>query len=570
MIKCYNGGKLGLQEDECSVIEFGNKTIAVVDTAAYKISAVTSLLDDETLKREIIEEMCRINKYEFPSEVSKLDNLSRDMFSRIYRIARINIKLRDDLGAGEEKLFKRFTADKSSDEKFHDNANRFKGTLFENESGIRICIYSNNNRSSISHNKIKAEMFDALVCCIWTDDDQEPPYEEKDYDEDQRWYYYEIEDLKQKMQKQTELGNEETGFQIPFGEDKPCSLSEVCNKLKSLIEENGENEVAEAEEPPFDSAQKIYYGPPGTGKTRKAKIEALKIVTGKNEKELCENDDLSIFKENKDKANDIGIDKDQIQIVQFHPSYSYNEFMETIDARGINKDGVFKKIANDARNHPDKKYVLIIDEINRANVSEVLGELLYGIEYRGQKITTGISNDDFSVPENLYIIGTMNTADRSLQALDYAVRRRFTFKKVKAELPDPKPPEQKEDVKDKGCYEIENGHFFCQNVFKKVQEDVMKSVARGIDPEDIMPGISYFLVNGKNKKTESDPDSYDEDHLKYKMEYELIPLLREYAKNGMFTKRKKLDINEKSLVELLYDNTYFEYLENNLSESEKK
>lgn len=66
----------------------------------------------------------------------------------------------------------------------------------------------------------------------------------------------------------------------------------------------------------------------------------------------------------------------------------------------------------------------------------------------------------------------------------------------------------------------------------------MKSVARGIDPEDIMPGISYFLVNGKNKKTESDPDSYDEDHLKYKMKYELIPLLREYAKNGMFTKRK--------------------------------
>ena len=264
----------------------------------------------------------------------------------------------------------------------------------------------------------------------------------------------------------------------------------------------------------------------------------------------------------------IKICKEQIQIVQFHPSYSYNEFMETIDARGINKDGVFKKIANDARNHPDKKYVLIIDEINRANVSEVLGELLYGIEYRGQEITTGISNDDFSVPENLYIIGTMNTADRSLQALDYAVRRRFTFKKVKSELP--KPKQQEEDVKNKGCYEISNGQFFCQNIFKKVQEDVMKSVARGIDPEDIMPGISYFLVNGKDKKSESDPDSYDEEHRKYKMKYELIPLLREYAKNGMFTKRKKLDINGKSLVEVLYDNTYFDYLENNRSESEKK
>lgn len=79
-----------------------------------------------------------------------------------------------------------------------------------------------------------------------------------------------------------------------------------------------------------------------------------------------------------------------------------------------------------------------------------------------------------------------------------------------------------------------------------------------------------FGVYQINKKSELDLDSYDEEHRKYKMKYELIPLLREYAKNGMFTKRKKLDINEKSLVELLYDNTYFEYLENNLSESEKK
>lgn len=356
---------------------------------------------------------------------------------------------------------------------------------------------------------------------------------------------------------------------------KSVCFSELCDDLKAMLKVGAESAI-------IDDKQIIYYGPPGTGKTRKAKIEAVKIVTGNNCSDI---DALNLFEgrinnkgTNEEKENDkknIEICEEQIQIVQFHPSYSYNEFMETIDARGINKDGVFKKIANDARNHPDKKYVLIIDEINRANVSEVLGELLYGIEYRGQKITTGISNDDFSVPENLYIIGTMNTADRSLQALDYAVRRRFTFKKVKAELPDPKPPEQKEDVKDEGCYEIANGQFFCQNIFKKVQEDVMKSVARGIDPEDIMPGISYFLVNGKNKKTESDPDSYDEDHLKYKMEYELIPLLREYAKNGMFTKRKKLELEEESqsLIELLHSGNYLKILlthRRKLSESEKK
>ena len=91
----------------------------------------------------------------------------------------------------------------------------------------------------------------------------------------------------------------------------------------------------------------------------------------------------------------------------------------------------------------------------------------------------------------------------------------------------------------------------------KVQEHVMKSVARGIDPEDIMPGISYFLVNvNKNSR------SYDEDHLKYKMEYELIPLLREYAKNGMFTKRRKLAKESQSLVELLHSGDYKKILLN--------
>ena len=349
--------------------------------------------------------------------------------------------------------------------------------------------------------------------------------------------------------------------------DKTDRVGEIINVLKEYLTE--ENRIIDK---PFnlkklrdDSKQRIYYGPPGTGKTRKAKIEAVKIVTGNNYSDI---EALNLFEgrinnkgtneENENDKKNINICKEQIQIVQFHPSYSYNEFMETIDAQGSNKDGIFKKISNSARENPEKKYVLIIDEINRANVSEVLGELLYGIEYRGQMITTGILNKDFSVPDNLYIIGTMNTADRSLQALDYAVRRRFTFKKVKAEMPEPQAPFKG----DEDCYliassEANSKKYFCKKIFMKVQEHVMKSVARGIDPEDIMPGISYFLVNvNKNSR------SYDEDHLKYKMEYELIPLLREYAKNGMFTKRRKLAKESQSLVELLHSGDYKKILLN--------
>ncbi|MFR5151726.1 MAG: AAA family ATPase [Ruminococcus sp.] len=84
----------------------------------------------------------------------------------------------------------------------------------------------------------------------------------------------------------------------------------------------------------------------------------------------------------------------------------------------------------------EKKYVLIIDEINRANVGEVLGEALFGLEYRNYNITTSISGKAFSIPDNVYIIGTMNTADYALSQLDYAIRRRFCFVKMEAREPE--------------------------------------------------------------------------------------------------------------------------------------
>lgn len=126
------------------------------------------------------------------------------------------------------------------------------------------------------------------------------------------------------------------------------------------------------------------------------------------------------------------IDENRIEFVQFHQNYSYEDFM--MGYKPVNdgfelKYGVFYKFCQKAANQPDKDFFFIIDEINRGNMSKIFGELLMLIErdYRGTKATLAYNGLSFSVPKNLYIIGMMNTADRSLAMIDYALRRRFSF-----------------------------------------------------------------------------------------------------------------------------------------------
>ena len=128
-------------------------------------------------------------------------------------------------------------------------------------------------------------------------------------------------------------------------------------------------------------------------------------------------------------------DDSRIEFVQFHQNYSYEDFMmgyKPVEDGFELKYGIFYRFCQKAANHPDKDYFFIIDEINRGNMSKIFGELLMLIErdYRGTKATLAYNGLSFSVPKNLYIIGMMNTADRSLAMIDYALRRRFSFFEV--------------------------------------------------------------------------------------------------------------------------------------------
>jgi 5-methylcytosine-specific restriction protein B len=153
--------------------------------------------------------------------------------------------------------------------------------------------------------------------------------------------------------------------------------------------------------------QVILYGPPGTGKTYLAQKLARHVA-----------------------------DRDAVELVQFHPSYSYEDFIEGFRPAQVAdgspgfelRAGPLRLLVSRARGNPSQPHVLIVDEINRANMAKVFGELYFLLEYRDQSIRLQYSpTEPFWLPPNVFIIGTMNTADRSIALLDAAIRRRFAF-----------------------------------------------------------------------------------------------------------------------------------------------
>ncbi|WP_146243965.1 AAA family ATPase [Curtobacterium sp. MCBD17_013] len=155
--------------------------------------------------------------------------------------------------------------------------------------------------------------------------------------------------------------------------------------------------------------QVIFYGPPGTGKTFLAQALAAHVTSGSD---------------------------GDATIVQFHPTYSYEDFFEGFrpvasDEAGNLKftlrKGPLRRLADAAADNPESNFFLVIDEINRGNIAKVFGELYFLLEYRDSEISLLYSDEPFTLPSNIFVIGTMNTADRSIAMLDAAMRRRFAF-----------------------------------------------------------------------------------------------------------------------------------------------
>ena len=245
----------------------------------------------------------------------------------------------------------------------------------------------------------------------------------------------------------------------------------------------------------FYKGNVILQGAPGVGKTYLAKKFAYSILGEKNDK--------------------------YIEMVQFHQNYSYEDFImgyKPIDDGFELKNGIFYNFCKKAEAAPGKKFFFIIDEINRGNLSKIFGELMMLIEgdKRGQsnRIKLAYRNELFSVPENLYIIGMMNTADRSLAMMDYALRRRFSFFDVEPAFD--KPAFKPHLTKYVSAATADKVISRFKDLNKKISDEDNSGLGKGY-----CIGHSYFCVPPVHGQT-------DDEWYNAIIEFEIIPLLYEY------------------------------------------
>ena len=255
-----------------------------------------------------------------------------------------------------------------------------------------------------------------------------------------------------------------------------------------------------------DKRQVIFQGPPGTGKT----FVARKL------------------------ANCLSGSKERVRLVQFHPSYAYEDFVQGYRPAPVSgqpgfelRNGPLLEAAERARAEPDAKHFLVIDEINRGNLSKVFGELYFLLEYRDEDMRLLYADEPFSLPDNLYIIGTMNTADRSIALVDLALRRRFHF----VEFHPHKPPVE-------GILQ----RWLAQSApAMSWVADIVDHANKKLDDQQTAIGPSYFMKRNLNEEMlrliwEHNVRPYIEEHLYGEHdrlgEFDLDTLRRETINRG--------------------------------------
>ena len=272
-------------------------------------------------------------------------------------------------------------------------------------------------------------------------------------------------------------------------------LDGISGRIQSVLERKG---------------QVILYGPPGTGKTYWAQLAVNDLAAisafGKRFDDLQDNEIPVVT----GKGQSLGM----VRLCCFHPAYGYEDFLEGYRPHLVNgqmsfelRDGVFKSLCDDAIKSPERNFYLIVDEINRGDIPRIFGELLTTLEKdkRGKGVVLPVSQEVFSVPRNVFLVGTMNTADRSISLLDAALRRRFGFVEM---MPDGNV-----------LANASVSGIPLNAWFNALNEGIRQHVGR--DARNLQIGHSYLMQSGGPIK--------DIAALKRAIRDDIIPLLEEYC-----------------------------------------
>ena len=254
--------------------------------------------------------------------------------------------------------------------------------------------------------------------------------------------------------------------------------------------------------------------------TRNKYLKRIKVLLGNETMKTskCRQEEIPKYNSLQD------IVANEAAVIEFDNDYDFKNWFGTPLKLLVKfKKAMDEKPKENSSQKSQRNFVLIIDEINRGNISKIFGELITLLEKDKRlgseneiTVTLPYSQDKFGVPSNLYIIGTMNTADRSIGAIDYALRRRFAFVLLKADKNVISTSDKyKGDTKTK-----------AENLFDAIQIFIESNINEDLDADDLMVGHSYFLCE-------------TEDDIKRRLEYEIVPLLWEYQKDGIITCERK-------------------------------